>query len=82
VQHVVIDIRLLLADAFAGHKVGAVNAAMAAHGMDLSAVATPAALKQLQPTAGTLNAAGGRGDHFGLAYLMSTYRDCVYDSSA
>uniref|UniRef100_A0A383W4U4 Uncharacterized protein n=1 Tax=Tetradesmus obliquus TaxID=3088 RepID=A0A383W4U4_TETOB len=41
-----------------GRSVGAVKAAMAAHGMDLSAVATPAALKQLQPTAGTLNAAG------------------------
>jgi hypothetical protein len=31
---------------------------MAAHGMDFSAVATPSALKQLQPTAGTLNVAG------------------------
>jgi hypothetical protein len=41
-----------------GQKVIAVKAAMAAHGMDFSAVASPSALKQLQPTAGTLNTAG------------------------
>ncbi|KAF6260711.1 hypothetical protein COO60DRAFT_855780 [Scenedesmus sp. NREL 46B-D3] len=42
----------------AGQQARSLKAAVAAHGMDLSAVATPAALKQLQPTAGTLNAAG------------------------
>ncbi len=34
------------------------KAAAAAHGVDLKAVATPGAIKQLQPSAGTLNAAG------------------------
>lgn len=53
----------------------AVKAVAAAHGVDLNAVASPAAVKQLQPTAGTLNAAGGcsyQGIAAGQATIMAS----------